>query len=227
MTAGATIRTGRNAAHECGLEQAVADIRNWPDQAAKSWTLGIVESAESNADFAAIVATGSSVRDVANSDDLDLIVVYSEQCPSFPKPPISIDLRKYRQADVHKKLADGNDYLSWTLMYGKVLFERAAWWTRLSAEWNNRLPIPSSDEARKRARKAEELYLELRDIGDESAAAELRLTMLTQLARAALCDARTFPKSRPEIVSQLYEIGENELADRLQCALEQRTSATT
>lgn len=226
MTAGATIRTGRDAAHEFGLEQAVAVIRNWPDQAAKSWTLDIVERAESHVEIVAIIATGSSVRDVANSDDLDLIVVYSEQCPPLPKPPISIDLRKYRQADVREKLTDGNDYLSWTLRYGKVLFERAAWWTRLNREWNNRLPMPSSDEARERARKAEELYLELRDIGDESAAAEMQLTMLTQLARAALCDARTFPKSRPEIVGQLYEIGEKDLARRLQCALDERTSAT-
>lgn len=212
-------------AHGSDVERAVVAVRNWPDDAARSWTLDTVESAKTDDAIVAIVATGSSVRDVEHSDDLDLILVYREHCPLLPKPPISIDLRRYRQVDVPQKLAAGHDYLSWTVRYGKVLFERVSWWTRLRADWNGRLSIPSSAEARKRARRAEALYQELCTIGDTSAAAELQLTMLTQFARAALCDAQTFPKSRPEIVGQLREIGEQELADRLACALEMRASA--
>ena len=202
-------------------------VREWPDDAALSWTLNAVEGAEANDAIMAIVATGSSVRDVEYSDDLDLVLVYRECRPSMPRPPISIDLRRYEQDDVLRKLAEGHDYLSWTVRYGRALFERDTWWTRLRVDWNGRLSPPSAAEAYERARKAESLYRELRAIGDTSAATELHLSMLTHLARAALSDAHTFPKSRPEIAGQLREIGEQELADRLVCALELRHAQKT
>ena len=69
----------------------------------------------------AIVATGSSVRDVVHSDDLDLVLVYRECRPILPRQPISIDLRLYEQDEVLQKLAACHDYLSWTVRYGRVL----------------------------------------------------------------------------------------------------------
>lgn len=222
MTRQLTTKRAAGAPHVSDGWRAV--VREWPDDAAQSWTLDAVEGAKANRAIVAIVATGSSVRDVEYSDDLDLVLVYRECRPTMPRPPISIDLRRYEQDEVLRKLAEGHDYLSWTVRYGRALFERGAWWTRLRADWNDRLSPPSAAKAYERARKAESLYQELCAIGDTSAAAELQLSMLTHLARAALSDAHAFPKSRPEIAGQLREIGEHELADRLVCALELRNA---
>lgn len=78
------------------------------------------------------------------------------------------------------------------------------------------------DEARKRARKAQRLHNDLLAIGDHEAAAELSVSMLTNLARAALSSAGVFPKSRPELVEQLRDIGNQALADRVAYALDRR-----
>ena len=196
----------------------------WPDSAAEAWTVTTVEDADNCVAIAAVVATGSAVRDVEHSDDLDLVVVYRTQRPELSRPPISIDLRQYEQADVLQKLAEGHDYLTWTVRYGRILFERDRWWTQLQADWTSRLLLPSVDECRKRAQKAERLYNELRAAGDAFAASELHLSMVTHLSRAALSNAGVFPKSRPELAQQLRSIGEGELADALVRALIERNS---
>ena len=58
-------------------------------------------------------------------------------------------------------------------------------------------------------------------------AADLRLSMLTLLSRAASSKADVFAKSRPELPDQLRGIGEGVLAERLIDALERRTERTT
>ena len=121
-----------------------------------------------------------------------------------------------------RKLAGCHDYLSWTVRYGQVLFERDGWWTRLRADWNSRLMLPSVAEAQERARKAGRLYDQLREVGDRDADDDVRISMLTHLARAALSSARVFPKSRPELAGQLRSIGEQALADSLAEALARR-----
>lgn len=202
-------------------------VKRWPDEAARAWTYEAVEGATENTAIKAIVATGSSVRDVEHNDDLDLVLVYRECRPILPRPPISIDLRLYEQDDVLQKLAAGHDYLSWTVRYGRVLCERYDWWTTLVSDWKDRLSLPSVTDALERAQKAEGLYKKLIEIGDAEAAADLQLSMLTFLSRAALSKAGVFAKSRPELPEQLRGIGEGVLADRLIDALERRTERTT
>ena len=201
-----------------------AAICSWPDDEARAWTVHVVERASSNPAIESVVATGSAVRDIGHSDDLDLVLVYRAHRPALPKPPISIDLRQYEQANVVQKLAAGHDYLAWTVRYGQVLFERACWWTRLREDWKDRLTLPSAAESLERAKKAERLYDELRAVGDTDAAAELQIAMLTHLSWAALSAARIFPRSRPELATQLRNIGECELADRLASALASRNA---
>lgn len=201
-------------------------VKRWPDEAARVWTYEAVEGAADNEAIEAIVATGSSVRDVEHSDDLDLVLVYRECRPILPRQPISIDLRLYEQDDVLQKLAKCHDYLSWTVRYGRVLFESCDWWTTLRADWKDRLSLPSVTDALERAQKAEGLYKKLIEIGDTDAAADLQLSMLTFLSRAALSKANVFAKSRPELPDQLCQIGERVLAERLIDALERRTERT-
>ncbi len=202
-------------------------VKRWPDEAARVWTCEAVGGATENGAIEAIVATGSSVRDVEHSDDLDLVLVYRERRPILPRPPISIDLRLYEQDEVLEKLAACHDYLSWTVRYGQVLFERCDWWTTLRADWQDRLSLPAASDALERAQKAEGLYKKLIEIGDVDAAADLQLSMLTFLSRAALTEADVFAKSRPELPEQLRGIGERVLAERLIDALERRTERTT
>lgn len=197
-------------------------VRRWPDDVARAWTLSAIDQGMTDVNLVALVATGSSVRDVEYSDDLDLVFVYQNCRPAIPRPPISIDLRGYDEAEVFQKLADGHDYLSWTVRFGQVLFERDGWWTKLRSGWNNRLSLPSATDARDRAENAECLSMELREAGDEDAADELQLSSLTHLCRAELSCAHVFPKSRPELVGQLREIGQHTLADQLADALDQR-----
>ncbi len=220
MTRRMTTRQGMESAEDPFSRMSA--VRLWPDVLARAWTRQVVEAALRDEQIVAIVASGSAVRDVQQSDDLDLVLVYAECRPGLPRPPISIDLRQYDEQDVPAKLKQGHDYLWWTLRYGQVLFEREGWWTKLREDRIGEVPLPSVDQAKERAREAERLYNELCAAGDQDAAADLQLSLLTHLARAALSQAQVFPKSRPELADQLREIGEQALADRLAEALAHR-----
>ena len=175
-------------------EQSVC---SWPDDEARGWVRSVVRRAGSDSAIVAVVATGSAVRDVDRSDDSDLVVVYRNVRPGFGRPPISVDLRSYEQATVPTKLAAGHDYLSWAVRFGRPLFERGRWWSSLRCEWDGRLLLPSVAQAKERAKRAESQRDALAAAGDDSASAELGVTMLTHLARAALSSAGMFPRSRP------------------------------
>lgn len=200
-----------------------ATVRSWPDSEARDWARDLMQAANHNGTVTAVVVTGSAVRDVDRSDDLDLVLVYSAVRPSLPKPPISVDLRCYDQADVAVRLAAGHSYLSWAVRFGRALFERDRWWSKLRTEWNDHLLLPSAAEAIERAQRAERQRDGLAAAGDDDAAAELQLAALTHRARAALTRSGVFPQSRPELAAQLRRIGEDALAERLSEALARRS----
>ncbi len=205
-------------------DPTLAAVRSWPSSRARLWTIDAVTVARQDSAILAIVASGSAVRDVAQSDDLDLVLVYRRSRPNVPRPPIGVDLQQHEAAEVPRKLADGHDFLSWAVRFGQPLFEREEWWSRLRADWIDRLSLPSAAEARKRARRAQQLHQELKSLGDHDAATENYVSMLTHLARATLSDAGILPRSRPELADQLRRIGEAPLADRLTEALAHRYS---
>lgn len=215
------VKHGASSLQEAPAE-ALAAVRAWPSEAARTWTINALRQAERDAAIQALVASGSAIRDVAQSDDLDLVLVYQGRRASLPRPPIDVDLRQYAHDEVARKLQTGHDYLSSTVRDGRALFERDGWWSRLRAGWDGRLSLPSGAEARARARGTQRLCDEMQAVGDLDAAAELRLSTLTHLARAALSDAGVFPQSRPELVGQLRGVGEGPLADRLADALAHR-----
>lgn len=205
-------------------DQALAAVRSWPSGRARHWTIDAVAAARQDSAILTIVASGSAVRDVAQSDDLDLVLVYRTCRPDLRRPPIGVDLQQHEETEVPQKLANGHDFLSWAVRFGRALFDRDQWWTRLRADWNDRLSLPSAAEARERARRAQRLHEELQTLGDHDAATENYVSMLTHLARAALSDAGVLPRSRPELADQLRQIGEVPLADRLTDALAHRYS---
>ena len=199
-----------------------AAVCSWPDNEARDWASDLVQAARQTGTVNAVVAAGSAVRDVDRSDDLDLVLIYDAVKPSLRRPPISVDLRCYDQADVAARLAAGHSYLSWAVRFGRALFERDRWWSKLRAEWNDRLLLPSVAEAIERAQRAEHQRDGLAAAGDDDAAAELQLAALTHRARAALTRSGVFPQSRPELPAQLRRIGEDALAERLGEALTRR-----
>ena len=218
------LTTERSARRPEESDQALAAVRSWPSSRARLWTIDAVAVARQDAVIQAIVASGSAVRNVAQSDDLDLVLVYHRCRPKLPRAPIGVDLQQHEAAEVPRKLANGHDFLSWAVRFGHPLFEREEWWSSLQADWNDRLSLPSAAEARKRARRAQQLHQELQSLGDHDAATENYVSMLTHLARATLSDAGVLPRSRPELADQLRQIGEAPLADRLTDGLAQRYS---
>ncbi|MBW2061783.1 MAG: hypothetical protein JRI95_09510 [Deltaproteobacteria bacterium] len=200
-------------------------IRQWPSENAREWSRKFFRSAEKQPNIDAIIVVGSAARDVAESADIDFVVIYNTCKLNFNGPPIDIDIRAYNRTDVQRLLSNGHDLLGWAIRMGCVVFERGHFWTDLRNAWLNRLVLPSVEEANTRAAKAEKLYQDLRAIGDKDAADEQLITKLTHLARASLIEAGIFPASRPELQYQLQSIGEKEIAQKLADALERRRKA--
>ena len=122
-------------------DEALGAVRSWPSGRARLWTIDAVTAARQDAGILAIVASGSAVRDVAQSDDLDLVLVYRKPSADLPRPPIGVDLQQHEAAEVPRKLSNGHDFLSWAVRFGRPLFEREQWWSRLQADWINRLAL--------------------------------------------------------------------------------------
>ena len=199
-----------------------ATVCAWPDDEARDWARHLMDTAHQDAAVKAVVATGSAVRAVDHSNDLDLVLVYRTERPALDRAPISVDLRCYDHHDVTARLATGHSYLSWAVRFGRVLFERDRWWSQLRVRWNDRQLLPSAGQANERARRAEHWRDDLAASGDDDAAAELHLAALTHRARAALTSAGVFPQSRPELAAQLRGVGAHGLAERLDEALAHR-----
>ena len=196
-------------------------IKHWPSDKARRWTEELVESAAANASIVAIVAIGSAVRDTRTASDLDLVLVHDQHAPRL-KPPIEIDVRSYPKDDVPDLVDGGHDVLGWAILFGKCIFERNQYWRELKGRYEGRVPLPSASTSLKRAQRAQKVVRELLAIGDEEAALEQHLSLVTHLARARLIQSGIYPKSRPELPEQLKAAGNPELAGHFQDALAQR-----
>ena len=202
---------------------SLESIRRWPTARAKEWTQSFLDLARADDNIVAVIAIGSAVRPAVQSADLDLVVICNEPAKVKVKPPIEVDLRAYPSSQVTALIEGRNDLLGWTLMFGKVLFQRNSYWDTVLTSWKDRIPLPSYDTAVKRADKALDRLREMLDLGDQSAASEMALSYLTNLARAELLDSRQYPRSRPELPDQLRDMGSTRLAECLESILRKRT----
>jgi hypothetical protein len=194
----------------------------WPSDQVREWAEKTLPELCPEPSILAVVLFGSCVRPVEFCTDLDCLVVYSDSRPEFPDAPIDVDVRAYQEGAVRDLALQGHDLLGWALRLGLLVCERGEYWSRLRSELLPCLPLPSPESAQRRAEQAARLLHELRSIGDEEAAAEQYLTLLTHRARAALLGAGIFPTSRPELPAQLREVSEPALAEELDAALEHR-----
>jgi hypothetical protein len=201
-------------------------FRSWSSDPARKWVEALLDEVRANERFHALVAVGSSVR-ARFAADLDFLLIFDPPKPSFNDRPIDVDFRCFQRSTVDSLIAEGHELLGWAVLYGCPVFDRAHFWHRLCLDWRGKVPLPSADVARKRAAKAREHLTYLLEAGDEDAAQEQRITVLTHLARAELIDASVFPASRPELPSQLKEIGSIELATELDSTLKRRELGST
>jgi len=204
------------------LLAAFAGIRRWPSEDARHWVEAFVGDATDDPRIHAVVAYGSAVREVPESGDVDLVYVYAGDEAELGTPPMDVDLRGFQAETLDARAAAGDEVLGWSLRFGVPLFERDGCWTRLQARWAGQLPLPSADAAEERAARALKVAEGLAACGDDDAAAELRLTALTQRARARLIRRGVFPLSRPELPRQLASIGERKIASEIDALLSAR-----
>lgn len=197
----------------------------WPSDAARDWATRAIEGLKTHSSVLAVVFFGSSVRPVSSVGDLDLLIVFEGSEPALTDVPIDVDVRSYAATKVPELISKGHDLLGWALRYGVVAYERNFYWAELRREWMPNLPFPSAVIAEQRAERAEGLLRKLQAIGDDDAAAEQYLSVLTHRARSFLLHRGVFPISRPELAGQLRQAGQFELAIQLELALSRRLRA--
>jgi hypothetical protein len=134
------------------------------------------------------------------------VYLFDEPRPPLERPPIDVDVRGYARNQADRLIASGHELLGWAINFGCLAFERDACWTNLRTRWKGNVPLPSAAASRERAARAEQNWRELCAIGDDDAAMEQRISMLTHLARAVLIEAGIYPASRPELPLQLAGI---------------------
>lgn len=200
-------------------------IKAWPSPDARSWFARWLDSVRRDSQVLAVVAVGSCARNVAAPADLDLVAFYRGAKPAVPRPPLDVDIRCYSTEEAEALLAQGHELLGWAVRFGCAVLEKEASWSQLRQRWAGKVPLPSAARARALATRAEREYGHLLRVGDEDAASEQRLTMLTHRARARLVEGGVYPASRPELPDQLDSLGQHELAQALRGALEARRLA--
>ena len=156
--------------------------------------------------------------------DVDLLYVYVGQPLSVADHPLDVDIRQYSANVVAERIADSQDVLSWAIRFGQVICERDSYWTTLACTWSKHLSLPNPDVAEERASRAARVYEQLLEMGDNDAALEQQITVLTHLAWARLLRAGVHPASRPELPEQLRAVGDAELATELNRILRTRAN---
>lgn len=202
-------------------------ILRWPTVVAHTWLTEFVRKVAADENVLAVIAVGSTIRSEVESDDLDLVVLCEERKRFRYKSPIEVDIRTFVLTATEEDLSAGHPLLGWAVKFGQALFDRNGTWEKLVSTWRDRVPLPDPLLARKRADKIFKYLTAVREIGDDAAAAELHLSYLTFLARAALSEQGIYPTSRPELPGQLRTIDEVQLATRLETALRERTQKRT
>ena len=195
--------------------QALTEIKRWPTPRSKGWTARLLNQAADDNNISAIVAIGSAVRSGVRSTDLDLVLICTEPSAVHVKPPLEIDLRKYRFSELENEVASGDDVLGWAVKFGRGLFQRDGCWDAFVGRWHNNVPLPSVGVATQRAQSTLDRLRKVLEVGDTEAAEEQALSYATHLARAELLKHGVYPASRPELPGQLRTIGADDAADGL------------
>lgn len=204
----------------------INSVQRWVGSS-RGWLTRFLADAPLLPEVIAVIAMGSAVRDRSHRrSDFDVLVVYEASRPSL-KAPMEVDVRFAAAEHLDELVSSGNEIVCWALTFGVPLFDPHGRWDRLQAEWSGRIPLPAASEARSRATATLARAKEMLEIEDESAADDLVLAALTQLARERLINAGIYPASRPELPDQLRAINRDDrLATLLETAMFGNSAAT-
>ena len=204
-------------------ETNISAICRWPTLTAEEWVTNYIKTVIDDEDVFAVIGVGSAVREnVKYSNDIDILSIIKKEKEYFKRrSPIEVDHQTYKADELESKIINGHDYLGWAVKYGRVLHEKNNFWSDLVLRLSDRLPFPSVDVALERAKSAYRYAKSFVEIGDEDAAAEQLLTLLTHFARAILIKEGIYPASRPELPEQLKLSNYYILADLLSRAMMQ------
>ena len=201
-------------------------IRRWPTLRSRHWLALFLERAEQDRNVVAMIVIGSTIRREVVSEDLDLLVLCHDVKLLKEKAPIEVDLLRVNIACAEEKIENGHDLLTWAVRFGQPLLDKDHVWDGIVRRWKDRAPLPDPAVAAERARAARRRLEKMRDSGNTDACAELEVSYQTHRARACLAKAGVYPTSRPELSSQLRELGEVALAVDLERALVRRMHNT-
>jgi hypothetical protein len=205
-------------------ETLLNQVLRWPTARSREWTRTFVCSARDDSNIIAIVAIGSAVRPNVSSTDIDLLALCISSRSIRQAVPIEVDLRSYSSDGIEHKIASGHDLITWSIKFGRVLYQREDYWSKLVSSWASRIPLPSPKVARERAVVVYRHFTEFLDLGDELAAREQATSYVTHLIRAELIERGEYPASRPELPEQLRaSVGASNLADNLDLLLSNDT----
>jgi hypothetical protein len=194
-------------------------IKRWPGHRSRPWVQRFLSAATSERSIVSIVAIGSAIRPRGHArSDLDLLVIYAGDKPRL-HPPVGVDVRTYPASEIETRIASGHEILGWSARFGVALYDPDALWMTIQRRWIDRVPLPDAMEAARRARDCIQTMDELLSNGDESAASDLALAAITQIARFVLIQNKVFPASRPELPKQLRAIRKRQLAQILDDSL--------
>lgn len=194
-------------------------VHRWPTAASFHWLASFLERAQGDPNVVAVIVIGSAARPNVASDDLDLMVLCRDVRSFEEKAPIEVDVRRANVGGVETDILAGQEVAIGAVLFGRPLLDKDGTWNSIARRWRSRLPLPDPAIALDRATAARMRMEKMRAVGDEDACRELEITYRTHLARAALANAGVQPASRPELSSQLRELGEAELANDLERVL--------
>ena len=200
-------------------------VHRWPTETSFHWLASFLERAERDPNVVAVIVIGSAARPNVASDDLDLMVLCRDTKLLREKPPIEVDVRKANVDSVETDIRSRQDVAIWTVRFGQPLLDKDGTWDSITSRWRSQLPLPDPAVALDRAAAARVRMEKMRVIGDEDARREMEISYRTHLAHAALASAGVQPASRPELSSQLRELGEIALANDLERVLSYRRVA--
>jgi len=171
-----------------------------------------LEASNSNVPLS-VILIGSAARNAATAEsDLDLLVLSQDGLKIVPTPgPLHVQtmtVTKFRE-----RLQNGDDFAAWCVRFGIPIVRSALWDELLGSPEASEWP----DWRQKIEHAARRLLLasSLRESGDLDASAEELTYAVTHVARAILLMSKVFPLSRPEIITQLKELGYPKLSEAL------------
>lgn len=157
-----------------------------------------------------VILIGSVARSTHSSQsDLDLLVI-SDRSALVERHPDRLHVQVLTTQQFTERLRAGDDFAGWCVRYGVPIVAAKPWLDIVNSveaaiwpDWHRKI---------RHAGRRLVLAAALLETGDIEAAREELLYAVSHTARAILLQARIFPLSRPEIISQLRESNHDRLA---------------